>query len=628
MSQWRTAVGVSLPMILLLIAVGAFTPLKHDPQTITPTPSVESMASAASSDLQPTDNPKDRRRRAEFAIGGADAQLRAINHHIATTLEAVRLDAVRKGDDPEAVAALFLKEEVRNWRFLSWYAACDSENLPAWQAVGRWWLHQLSTGPAYCAPFEVPGTGGLIWRVDLRDYGWNAAAWRAVALRDPYFRAVLDEYGSSENVDIHQIAILLKFLGEKEVRVTEKLLVNGEDVGVATVPAIGVMRADWMFRETIEPEGRSPAYYDLLYARARFPKAVKQVAETYTERKPYTVREWVWDASRGCYVWCDVTRYREVSYTRPSKLAPTHPHQAVIDFPRNKTDWEDFWGIRVFKDFIRKQKFDLRYGAVVPGSRDSPESGSIVTRNNRVTVFLGNGSLETIDTSKTARRNDYIEQPVEVTLGQVKGQAGELLTPLPAGGQAMLLIDGAEKRIEFATTRFVHPKSQDTRLSDVRTGQCGTCHIVHGGVIPPANQFREYLAKGIDLNIKDRIKRNQVRAFMLEWETRIAGWQAPYFRLIERSTADPVRGRKPLTPAELTIRFLELRNWYDRPVTAQQAAREYGVSVEALKRIAAGSPTARLGALAQGIAIPRDVFEADTFYQLSLFRHGYRKGKK
>jgi hypothetical protein len=101
---------------------------------------------------------------------------------------------------------------------------------------------------------------------------------------------------------------------------------------------------------------------------------------------------------------------------------------------------------------------------------------------------------------------------------------------------------------------------------------------------------------------------------MLDWKYRLPGWQAPYFRLIERSTADPYRKVKPLKPEDWVSAFLKLRNKYDAEVSPVQAGWELGLTEFELKRLASKLPTARANALNKGVSIPRDVFESDVYF--------------
>lgn len=550
-----------------------------------------------------------------LVAGASNWSVAAANVHIQKMLEQVRLDAVKRGVDPDAAARQFQEQEIKHWRFISWHAVAMHPSLRVWQRMTRWWLAQMSTVAAYVAPVEVPGTHSLMWQLDIRDYGWNTVAFRAVALRETYTRSIQVDHAFA-GVDIAQIDLLQRFIGEKRVKVVERLLINGQRVDVDTFPAIGVIRADWLFRDTIETD-RSPSYYDLLYSSRRFPEK-QHHSETYTVSEPYIVRETVYDPYYRAYVYRDVTHYREVQKTRHVEVG----NRAVVDFPRDRKDWDEFWGVKVLRDFAKKQKFDLRFGAVVPGSRDDPRGGSIVARNNRIIAIWDNGAMETVDVAKTARGEDFVEQPVEVSLDQIEGENGEFLARLPNGGQAALLV-AANKRVEFATGRFVHPKFADQRNPDVRTPQCLVCHAGSGGVIPPRSLFAEYLRDGVELKINDRITRNKVRAFMLAWDHKIKGLQEPYLHLIRVATADPVTG-KPLTPDALVKEFLAFRDWYDDPLTPQQAGWEYGVP-DALRfrSIAGKATTGRLQALSKGVAVPREAWERDSY--LGLQATEYRR---
>ncbi len=167
-------------------------------------------------------------------------------------------------------------------RYVSWLAV-PRGRLPVAQAVMRWWLNQLSTEQAVARPALVSGSQGLLWQLDLRDYNWNARAWRVVARREPYFR---EPWVSREAARLLRLRI-----GEEP---------RPDDDGTAHV--IGVVRADWLFRETIE-SARSDSYYDLLYAGKRFPDGKGAVdfpadekdwndffGELFFGAFPYTVR--------------------------------------------------------------------------------------------------------------------------------------------------------------------------------------------------------------------------------------------------------------------------------------------------------------------------------------------------
>lgn len=460
-------------------------------------------------------------------------------------------------------------------RFLSWQAVPRAKVADG-QRVVRWWLNQLSTAEDMAAPEDVPGTGGILWAIDLRDYNWTPEAWHAVASREPYFR--------SPWLDGLLVARAAKLVGETSE--------PGKD---GTAHAIAVVRADWLFRETVE-SARSPSYYDLLFAKRRF---AKPAPAPTPERK--RVEKYVPGVGT-------VVEYEDAP-------APTSAEAKANDFPATEADWNEFFGIKDAVAFIQRTKIDPRRGAIVAGSKDDPARGSIVARNNRVVQVLRSPwgvALKTFDAKTSSGDTDYIEKAPEVAVGKIKADAGELLASLPNGGQAGLLIDGAGKRIEFATGEFTHPQGPDKRTPDVRTMMgCVICHAPDGGFIPPRDTFRELLEAGVDLKIKDRVVRNRTRAFFLGWSDEIAGYQRPYQRLVERAT-------KGMKPVALAAAFMALRDWYDDPVTPAQAAAEFGLSVEEFKLGVSRSAKARLGLLAAGRSIPRETWERGVFREAGL----------
>jgi hypothetical protein len=55
-------------------------------------------------------------------------------------IQKVRLDAIKVGEDPGLAAEQFLRDEVSNWRFLSWYAlsSLPDAQVDLWKRVARW----------------------------------------------------------------------------------------------------------------------------------------------------------------------------------------------------------------------------------------------------------------------------------------------------------------------------------------------------------------------------------------------------------------------------------------------------------------------------------------------------------
>ena len=488
-------------------------------------------------------------------------------------------------------------------RYFSWHGV-PAPLRANWRILARWWLMQLTTAPAYVPPREFYAGDELVWAVDLRSYRWNAAAWHALTARDNLFRqGYVDDLTADR---------LRQLIGVKQ------------DAGTLHSEAILWWPRVW--RDSMETD-RAPTYYDLLFANQRYPGGGVQ-------REAYTVDE-VHEHRGGPYTAPDGKQYANLAPGRYRVTVTKYREKAVaaqfVDFPRNEDDWNEFFGVKDATAFLKKQQIHLNHGAVVAGSSDDPVKGSIVARNNRVVIIkptvLG-ASFETIDTDTTSGDTDFSEKHPEIAVGKVKRKAGELLSPLPAGGQAGLLINGDGKRIETAGLNFAHNR-QDPDYGDVRTVMgCVMCHQPDDGFIMPRDLTVETLRKGIEIRIKDREVRDRTLAFFLDWDEKVVGWRANYARLRNRATnegADP-KGKGWL-PAQVNREFLAFRRWYDSPVPPEQSAREVGIPMPVLKLMVLDSRRNRLNDLAAGFAQPRKTWDVDLVPDVMLRYVDVRDGK-
>lgn len=239
-------------------------------------------------------------------------------------------------------------------RFVSWQAV-PAPGSALHRRVMRWWANNLSTEQAVAYPVIVPESRGLLWMVDLRNYRWNERAWEAVAARDPYCVEPFVSYEAS-------------YLLRSRVGVKAKKNKDG------TTPVVAMVRADWLFRDSIETGRPSPSttYYDLLFAEQRYPEGKEET-----------------------------------------------------NFPRNADEWEEFFGVKTITEALAKQKLDTRVGAIAAGSRDRP-GGSIVARQNRV-VQIAQGfwgiTFRTFDARRTAGDTNYLDKAGDVAFGKIKFDA-------------------------------------------------------------------------------------------------------------------------------------------------------------------------------------------------------------
>ena len=367
--------------------------------------------------------------------------------------------------------------DLKQLRYLS-FLAVPREKLEGFRLVLRWWLLQMSFEARPGFPEEVPGSQGALWAIDLRDYGWSAAAWRAVALREPYFRLAGDAMKAEDAA-----ALMAKL---------------GIDQDAATLHVEGIARADWLFRETIESE-RSQSYYDLLYSRQRFPARVLRRLPPRARRNfPANVGEW--EEAYGIKDARDFFRRQKID-------------------PRNGA-------------VVAGHRDDPVRGSIVTRNNRFLEVIPLAIRAGAVATV-------TYDVDETAGEKDYIEQvPKALELGKVKLKfdAQELLATLPNGGQAGFLADAKGSRLEIADNKFARDPN-DPHDSRVRTmGSCVVCHSTRSGFIEPDDMVKGNAAAGVFLKIKDRAERNRIEAYFLGWEDDIASYQRPYAGLVKLAT--------------------------------------------------------------------------------------------
>ncbi len=537
-------------------------------------------------------------------------------------------------DEHASWAAAFLALGVppQDWpyiRFLSWNGVPDKQ-LPDYKKVLSWWINQLSFKQGWAVPYDIPGTDGRLQYVDIRSYGWNYASFQAVAERDPYCREE-QGIGTGGTKFLQELkgcqpeALLIA----KSVPTTAEFLrqcigapVSEKLVEAKKFPLEAVVWAPWFFRETIESD-RSPSYYDLLFSKDRF-----LVGNTKGKLVTKSV-----DWKGGDFVWPlnspeagKVTRnLKPGRYDYEVYEGNGTKEVKFVDFPKNEKDWEKAFGIDVAKQFAKDQRIDIDYGAVVQGGQDIPNGGSIVALHNRLLLTIptpsGGAAMKTFDVNETSGRRDYAEEAPNLPFGDITFDAGELLAYLPNGGLAGFLTNAKGDRLETADNRFAKDTSDTMMDARVRNpGSCVICHAPAGGYILPRNLIEEMLKSGIDLKVKDKEKRDRIESFYLGWGDKVKAYTTPYENLITKTTANKYDPKDVgWKPAKLVTEFQNFRNWFDSPITAEQAAAEMGLEVEPFKVLCLKSPRARPAQLVQGGIIPRRSWEIDAFREMGLF---------
>jgi hypothetical protein len=456
-------------------------------------------------------------------------------------------------------------------RFLSFYNYDVEGILTRRVKSQKFWVNNLHFEQAVAFPYVVEGSEKRLYWIDLREFNWSPEDWQRVARREPYFREPLDS----------ATAILLRRYIEVE-----------QDPKSMHLEAI--VRADWFFRETFESD-RSPSYYDLLFSK--FHKRAK--SETYEEIVTPATQD-SYQNVRGS----DGRIYRQLVKGKPAVTRTvTKNNNTSARFPQNENDFERVFGVDKFRDMLKEFKIDTRHGAVVEGSE---KSISIVARQNRLIERIQTPISEyykTFDVKETAGRRDFAE-----TLNKdFEFDAGEILTGLPSGGMAALLVDNKGAIVETADNRFAIDTSDLKYDARVRTpGSCFICH--EQKYIKPKNLIEDMLKSGIDIKFKQKQRAIEARGFFLDWVDKLENEQSRFEKFILRTSG--------YRAGENALALKTWRDEYDAPVTKAIAAKELGLPENIFKLIAAKSTKARILMLAQGDTIPRVTWEKDGYFEM------------
>lgn len=542
----------------------------------------------------------------------------------------------------------FDTEDMPYVRFISFWNVPDPDYLITLRLLLNVWCQQMSFNTHTELPKEVPGTDGkLVW-IDLRDYRWNPAAWQAVAERERYLLEPWIDHEQTEYLRRKLVAPLSDAAFKGRVIAAGAGTTRTEVVLPAGTMVTGIQ----FLRDTMETD-RVPSYYDLLFAEFRY----KQVrVDGGAVEKPVValvpaVGEFYRDLGDGRGVRInngdplptDAKVYQWVNegwklYT-PAVVAvqrelPTGKIAAQFaDFPANLADWEKAFGVDRVRDVMRERKIDLDFGSIVDGGEDSKNGSMVALRNRLLVTVVGplGAHMETYDVKEATGVRDFSEATIFGGKKFVPGSgvvavrdAAEILSYLPNGGQAGLLVNGAGLRQEFAPNDIAldgGATGMDRRVRNV--GSCVVCHAPSGGWIPPNDAIRESEAKGVRVKFKDREQEIRFKGFIADQSRRMKAWTEPYLDLIERTTRLPLADGKPgkgWSGSQFAKEVERFRRYYDVPVTLELAAAEVGVPVVELKRLLLKMPFNRGRRLAHGIACPRRTWEVDLFPNVQILR--------
>lgn len=508
-------------------------------------------------------------------------------------------------------------------QYLSLYD-CPDKDLPTRTVLLRYLLNTVSQGSEIIRPEVVPETGGRLLRVDIRKGRWTRDAWSTVARRDPYFREPMVPHRETE--------FLRRTIGVKQ--------------DPKTFSAEIIVNAQFLMRDLLQVDGRSETYYDLLYAEQRFGKggAVAVVPSAAIPPDPGPEPQEPKGVPWKGGVWHDGKSYPAGSFSEiPTgatakyqtelavwKLLKEKRDQALAAVPKSKEpgalkknfpatlkEWEEFWGVEGAERFAKDRGFLIQNGEIAAGSRNTRggKGGSYVAFNDRVIVVTPVPTgyhLETYDSTETKNEKDYLENPLNVVDGKIVSDAGELLVHLPNGLQAALLVNGKGDRVEVADSRVAR-NTADVKDVTVRTQiGCIQCHGPEGGFISPTNRkLRDSIEAGLKLKTLKEEDRDRITAFFLDWEEKEAAIRAKMQSALRKITAAKAVDAKDKgwSGAELVAVMMEFRDWYDEPVTLDEAALHLGEAKPLVFKALTGSPTAGLNLVAVNKGMPRNAWD-------------------
>jgi hypothetical protein len=477
----------------------------------------------------------------------------------------------------------------------------------------------------------LPNVGGdkRLLAIDLRKTRWTVEAWTASVREDQKFR------------EPHCDPILAE-------RARQLIGVQQDPV---TFHVDVMVPLEWFMRELMEPGGRTALLYNLTYPEERFGKTqFSYLKQSFTEaiqttKKVQKIREvpWkggIWPEDGKFYAAGSFNHKEEYEVDEPVGIASVPSFtivgqqkvstKVIKDFPEDLTQFQDRWGITDAQKTLDRERIFAKRGEVVGGSRNV-KNGSFVAYNDRVIEILvlagGFPSMRTRDFRKTSGKSNPANDPRGVAIGDLQEDAGEHLVTLPSGLQTAFLTGGAKdgrKRVEFGDAEVVH-SSKDPSFGVVKTQfSCAICHAPSFGVLDPSNtkvkdgirRLRSPKTNQGGLLDADPHVADALAAFFVGWEEDTEYWRLPYKKALRTLTTRPDNlGWTGQKFADETIRF---RDWYDAPVSLEQAAVELGVPRLAMMLVCMQDGGLDTQNLFMGESIPRAEWDDVLYRKLAL----------
>lgn len=489
------------------------------------------------------------------------------------------------------------------WQYYEWFHFLYTPAEDLDDEVGKFkvTVAQLNGfGPVVPRPVPVDAAG-RVWAVDLREVGWSRAALREVARLD---------FTCREPHVQHRLA--------EELR-----RIAGVTLDPKTLAVEALLPGPWFVRQAEETDlqaatgAESIVYYNLLYSRERFGDGGhgSEFAEPEPKKpagKPWPGGVYPVDGKnypRGAF---DVVPQEQLdAFDKAHKAWEERRDDArkaargdrsmadadkvradgFIDrnFPRDAKDFQKRWGGKATQDFLKDQRTFRQWGAIVAGAENDPRSGSTVAANDRAIRIqetpFGYGA-DTNDFLTTAGKGNLVTRVFQTAVDDLDEDASEKIYRKQDDFPAYW-INGAKaagsKRVESGDPHVVYDKINGGKPIVQVPGRCNACHYPSDVVLAPSNhKLLKSFQKRNEFLTFSKDRQLVIDAFYWDgdavgqgWAWRMEGWRKPFARSLTLATKT-VKSPKGWTGTEFAAIVNARREWYDSPVTLDEAAAELG----------------------------------------------------
>jgi hypothetical protein len=446
-------------------------------------------------------------------------------------------------------------------RYASGYHLTDTE-AKEWMQTLTFAVNGWSRERVLVAPAPVPGGHGRLWRVNLKAYGIDPAAWDKLLsagsgrspVPEPYFRYV--QVAETDTYRTDHYGHWDYSTGQKKwVRThTEKVYLGKKKV-----------------HEVLQPSWLPKTELLLL------------IAETHSE---YPI---------GRVDWLTYYGYLEPRY-----------HE-LLGLGERKAD---FLKLALVKEGEADREGEELRGVVLDSEVANNNRG--LERRPTLRRYGTGWEWESLDYGTSIQGNNLLQD-----LLNKKPQAQELIASLPNGLQFYLVTDGAGKRLDRAGIEFAQDRRNNFRSVEVEIRNCLCCHTQ--GLIPIDDAVRNRVKDKVAASLAKLQEENPQKAQRI-LEHYFAADVNALLKTDQANYAAAVKSCNGLDAAANGLQFLKLLLAYEAKVNLATLVRDSGypqdVVLGVIERSKGSGLDESIVSLATGATSRRDQYEALGFGQI------------